>query len=371
MSEISQATNPSGVPVDQLGQEYRHQQALFNAQPSIVQRFLETQARQIAEAYIERSHNLRFSLPDRVVCAPDAKAQPAPVPSSERDQHIGTLRDRLVGQDVHSLLRQRLIELDQSNLESIAVSAALIRFSSAVHMTYNMLPAGRHVKYQAAEGEDIPTLPVSEGLEPESAITAKTDAIAEEGKADEGRGDLLVPYVPAARRFYLPQWVAFDEHDKLLVNSIQEAEADIKSMQRFMNVLFAARSLAPYILADEEYQNKHYGMLGQLINQGRALARHMTMDIIHTVKERAEAQSLNRGLSLRLPYFDDQDLKMENHNFVVSPAGRIMFVPAFVVRAAREEQAKVAQDTRFSPSTRRHLLHELQMLEEAFKTSGD
>ena len=97
--------------------------------------------------------------------------------------------------------------------------------------------------------------------------------------------------------FYLPQWVAFDDHDKLLVNSVSEADAHIASMQRFLKVLFAARSLAPYILADEEYQNKHYGMMGQLINQGRALARYMTGDIIRTVKERAAAQSLNRGLN--------------------------------------------------------------------------
>jgi hypothetical protein len=47
-----------------------------------------------------------------------------------------------------------------------------------------------------------------------------------------------------------------------------------------------------------------------------------------------------------------------------------MFVPAFVVRAAREEQAKIAQDTRFSASTRKHLLFELQMLEDGFKPSG-
>jgi hypothetical protein len=86
---------------------------------------------------------------------------------------------------------------------------------------------------------------------------------------------------------------------------------------------------------------------------------------------RAEAQSLNRGLSLRLPYFDDQDLELQNHNFVVIPAGRIMFVPAFVVRAAREERAKISQDTRFSASTRKHLLVELQMLEDAFKPSGE
>jgi hypothetical protein len=43
-----------------------------------------------------------------------------------------------------------------------------------------------------------------------------------------------------------------------------------------------------------------------------------------------------------------------------------MFVPAFVVRAAREQEAKVAQDTRLSHSTRKHLLSELSMLEGAF-----
>jgi len=44
-------------------------------------------------------------------------------------------------------------------------------------------------------------------------------------------------------------------------------------------------------------------------------------------------------------------------------------VPAFVVRAVRQEAAKVAQDTRFNPSTRRHLLSELAMLEQAFLPS--
>ena len=43
-----------------------------------------------------------------------------------------------------------------------------------------------------------------------------------------------------------------------------------------------------------------------------------------------------------------------------------MFVPAFVVRAAREAAAKVAQDTRLNASTRQHLLAELMLLEAAF-----
>jgi hypothetical protein len=125
--------------------------------------------------------------------------------------------------------------------------------------------------------------------------------------------------------------------------------------------------LSPYMVADEEYQQKRYGMLGQLVNQGRALAVFETNEIIRTIKRRATAHDLNRGLSLSLPYVDDQELLMRTHDFEIIPSGRIMFVPAFVVRAAREEQAKVAQDTRLSPSTRKHLLGELHTLEQAFE----
>jgi hypothetical protein len=172
--------------------------------------------------------------------------------------------------------------------------------------------------------------------------------------------------VPAARRFFLPQWVAFDDQDSLLLNLVNEAEADIVSMQRYLKVLHSAVSLAPYIVADEDYQRKRYGMLGQLVNQGRALARYQTRAIIETIQRRAAASDLNRGLSLSLPYFDDQDLEIRTHDFDIIPAGRVMFVPGFVVLAARKEQVKVDQDTRLSRSTRRHLLSELQMLESAF-----
>jgi hypothetical protein len=45
-----------------------------------------------------------------------------------------------------------------------------------------------------------------------------------------------------------------------------------------------------------------------------------------------------------------------------------MFVPAFVVRASRGEQVKVAQDTRLNSSTRKHLLGQLKTLETAFQS---
>jgi hypothetical protein len=38
-----------------------------------------------------------------------------------------------------------------------------------------------------------------------------------------------------------------------------------------------------------------------------------------------------------------------------------------VARAAREESAKVAQDTRLDPATRRHLVEELDLLGQAFE----
>ena len=46
-----------------------------------------------------------------------------------------------------------------------------------------------------------------------------------------------------------------------------------------------------------------------------------------------------------------------------------MFVPAFVVRAVRQEEMKVSQDTRLNPSTRKHLLHLLELLEQAFENA--
>jgi hypothetical protein len=139
-------------------------------------------------------------------------------------------------------------------------------------------------------------------------------------------------------------------------------------MQNFLQVLHTTAGLAAYFIADEEYQRKRYGMLGQLVNQGRALSVYQTREIIQTIKHRAASGELNRGLSISLPYFDDQILHLKEYPFEIIPAGRIMFVPAFVVRAACEEAVKVAQDTRLSPSTRNHILSELGMLEEAFQS---
>jgi hypothetical protein len=367
---MAQLIYSSGSSQSQLRQDYEIHQALLNAQAILVQRFLQLQAQQIADALMQHLPQVRFTLPDQVV-DPAQSGPPLVVPNDQRGQSVGGAFARLRRVDLRMALRERLAELEQSGQPAIVLSSTLVRHSTAIHMVYNLLPAGRSVTYVAVDGEEIPTIPVKDQLDPESAITAVTDAIAEEGRSETGRGELQVPYVPAARSFYLPQWVAFDDEDKLLVGSVKEAEAHLASMERYVDLLHLAIGLAPYLVADSVYQEKRYGMLGQMINQGRALARYQTRQIIKTIQQRASANDLNRGLRLTLPFFDDQDLKMKTHPIEVIPAGRIMFVPAFVVRAAREEQAKVAQDTRLNSSTRKHLLDEICMLETAFESVTD
>ena len=365
---LSTAAPTPDTAAGHLRQEYEAASALLHAQPPLTQRFVEAQARQLAEAMVQKLPQIRFTLPDRVI-GPGSDAQPVPLPADQREYSAGGagLFDRFSRTELSKAVRQRLNELEQSANRELRISGQLFRYATAFHLVHNMLPAGRSVTYGVAADETIPTIPVRGQLEAASAITATTDAIAEDGAADAGRGELLVPYVAYARQFYLPQWVALDDRDHLLVNSINEAEAQLASMQRYLNVLHIALSLTPYIVADDEYQQQRYGMLGQLINQGRALARYETIDIVETIKRRAARHELNRGLSLSLPYFDDQTLTMELNNFEVIPAGRIMFVSAFVVRAVREEQAKISEDTRLSASTRKYLLAELKMLEEAFE----
>jgi hypothetical protein len=355
-------------PVSYLRDEYERQQALFDAQPTLVQRFIEIQAQRLTDALLGDAQQARFTLPDRIVDKTPQAGDVAAmlIPAEMREQSVGGWRVRFDGQTLHEILRRKLNELEQSPDQAISASAGLIRHAMAIHMVYRVLPAGRSVTYRADEDEQTPTIPVKSDGEIASALTSAEDAIAEQVPTESGRGELLVPFVPAARRFYLPQWVAFDDDGKLLVNSVSEAEAHLASMQRYVQVLHEASSLAPYMVADSEYQRKRYGILGQLINQGRALACYKTQDIILAIHKRADQGTLNRGLAISLPFFDDQELCMKEILLEAIPAGRIVFKSIFVVRIARLEHAKVSQDTRLNASTRKYLLRELDLLEQSF-----
>src|SRR5512146_504015 len=79
-----------------LRQEYEQAAALLRTQPPLTQRFVEAQARQLAEAMVQCTPQVRFSLPDQVIDL-DAEDRPQVVPAGYRDQVIGGagLLDRL------------------------------------------------------------------------------------------------------------------------------------------------------------------------------------------------------------------------------------------------------------------------------------
>ena len=365
MNSISLSVFQFDLLNSQLRQEYQDTQNLLDDQTGVVKRFLQAQAANIANSLVDHSTQIRFRLPDQIYL-PGSKARPVSIPLERRIQMLGGLLFKWSQRDLHAALHRRLLELEQSEEPATVGAARLLRHSISYYIVYNLLPAGRSIEYAAVEGEEIPSIPVENPEERVYALTAVGDAIAEDHSGHHLDAPLQVPFVPAARRFFLPQWVAFDETDQLLVNSEGEAEGHIQNMQRYLQALHTACDLSPCITVDRVYQQKRYGMLGQLVNQGRALARYQTLDIIQTIKARVRKNSLNRGLSISLPYFNDQLLQMEILPLEIIPGGRILFARSFVVKAVHEQIARVAQDTRLSSSTRKYLLENLRMLEVAF-----
>jgi hypothetical protein len=351
-----------------LRQECEISKQLFELQPVLIQQDLRTQAANIAEAIHQSRAHVQFTLPSQLLYPQTTQGEEVleTLPAKYRQQFVYQLAERWTHSDLVKALNHRLDELERSENQIAAIAAGLLQYSIAFHLIYHMLPVGKSVVYATPQGDDIPNQPV-DGTQDSGYASQSTLQAADVKKSSNG-ADINTPYV-AAWRFFMPQWVAFDEQGQLLVNNINEAEACIASMQRYMDILKSAIEIAPYMIADEVCQQKRYGMVGQLVNQGRWLARYELQEIIGTIHRRVAANNLNRGLSLNVPYFNDQTLKLELTNFEIIPKGRVMFVSAFVVLAVRAHGARVAQDSRLSLSTRRFLLSELGTLEKQFMRS--
>jgi hypothetical protein len=345
----------------QIAREFDHLSGLYQAQPTLTQHFLDQQATVIISALEQDKKRIHFQLPDRIILEGGTSLD---IPSAARSRTVGSALKRLSRIEKRTQLIQLLNKMETGINLDMAVCGKLFRYALARTMVHHMLPDGRPIRYQPEADDDIPSIPVDE-VTP-SALLAVTDVVTELNKSKTDSGKLQTPYVAAARRFYLPQWVAFDEKDELLTGSIQQAEAHISSLQNAVHILQDAEAICPCVVVDEAYQRKRAGLLGQLVNQGRALARYYTSQIINKIRVRAETENLNRGLRLSLPYFEIEDLSIHLYPVEIIPDGRIMFVSAFVVRAMRLAEAQVRRDTHIGFSSRRHLLAQLSSIENAF-----
>lgn len=347
-------------PVIHLRQDFEYQKQLFDMQSASTRNFLIQQSRTMTNAMRQHATRIRFTLPEKVDSTGTAGV--LTLPGKARQQIAGGIFRMGITTNTQTLIAQKLSGLERDPNPAISISASLMRFSLAHTIIHQILPDGNAVNYALDEGDEIPSLPM--GALEKSALTATNDSVSQ---TTMNRMQIQVAFSPAAQRFYLPQWVAFDEQDELLVNTVQEIEVHIAAMQSYLELLKNAVTIAPYMVADETYQRKRFGILGQLVNQARAMGRYQTRQSIATIRSRIHGNTLNRGLHLDLPYFDDQSLVMRSHKMEVVPGGRIQFSEAFIVRAMHLEGSRVARNTNLSHSTRKHLLNQFEILERAFK----
>jgi hypothetical protein len=325
--------------IRQLEEERLREQALFLAQTPNTTAFLQAEAGKIAAALTGSQPGLRFHLPPEVVLpsAGNGAKRAMSLPPDFLEQNLGGMFHRGSPTRLRTELRKRLADLEQSRYAAVTIGARLIRFSVVHRLVYGLSPECR---------PDV--------RKPARKLSAPATLARKTGKR--------------APVYFMPEWVVIRD-GRLSVDSIRTAEERIAQMQTYLGVLHLAVSLAPYMFSDPEYQVRRNGMLGQLVAQSQSLAEYQTGEIVGKIRHWASEGRLDMGLSLSIPFFDDQTLEMELHDFPVIP-GRTRFVPAFVALAARREQARVAQETRWSQSTRIHLVSILKILERAFAPAG-
>jgi len=352
--------------------DYQILSQLFRTQSPITRNYFENTSRKIALDLIAGKPRITFKLPDKLITEPYSHTWPRPriIPEDARSIELGSRRFFGIKPSIKDELDKRLRKLEHSPEKSIALCAALFRFTIASTIIESILPAGNETIDTSVPGNILPDRSIRLNI-PGSAYTQQDDAVYGATVNQENRGEFQVPFVPDAQRFFLPQWVAFDLNGKLIVKDLAEADANIRSMQKYFSTLNLASSIEPFMVSDFVYQRKRNGIITQLVNQGRSMANHINRQLIHKIQERVKAGTLNRGLELNLHYFDDQDLVMLYREIQVIPAGRILFIPAFIGRVVNLEIAKVWQDTRLGISTKLHLIEQFETLQKSFIASSE
>ena len=350
-------------------QELEVWQKLFYLQTSATQDFLEKQASWLAWAIVNDLSQIRFGLPERVACEVDrsGRVRFGLVPEDYRQQPVIIRWRSLTHTALRTAVQQRFAELDECLDSAVVIGAGLLRLACCMYMIRRMV----HSWWSEAclpDSEQSLSAFVS-GDKEFRTFSRKTVAHFFSADADPKDAPVSQEMKPVAGSHQLSGSQAqtvVEICQPVLAKAVIEAEQLMAAMQQYLAILDMAVTLAPYVVADAEYQHTRIRIVGQLIQQGRALAQFQVREIIQSIQLRAASNLLNRGLSLDLPYFDDHALEMRCWKFRVIPAGRTLFSPAFVVRAVWLEREKLSRERRLSPSTRKHLLEELDSLERAF-----
>jgi hypothetical protein len=162
-----------------------------------------------------------------------------------------------------------------------------------------------------------------------------------------------------------PQWKLI-ENGKPLFSSPEQANQRIQAIETALQNLLSAMAIDPDIVEETAFRTRYTALIAQWTEQGRAYSEYLTREIISTIHQRENQHSLNRGLTIHLPYFDDQLFEIRYFDLEIVPAGRIAFQEVFLIQAVQKAKQRVMDDAKISLTTRQHLMSELELLENSF-----
>lgn len=345
---------PNLENTDRFALKAKYKKSLFKAQPQAIQSFFQDQARVITRAIEGGKTRLRFAFPEYVMLplsGEQAVYQKVSLAPRYRRQKVGTFLHAYHTHDLIASLIDRFSELQRSNNIALATGADLLRFLVAQQLLEALPENSGFIQWNELlldESGTHPNTPLNQTIQFRPEFTKGDDELAK------------------LSSFYLPQWVAFDTNGVLIAPTEQDAQKRILFMQDYIHRLLLILALEPAIMEESAYQNRYKRMINQWIHQGQAYARYQTIEIIRTIRQRAHQNALNRGLSISLPYFDDQALELRTYDFEIIPAGRILFEPNFVVQTVEDAKLSVSADQSYSAGTKKHLLAELDLLQKSF-----
>jgi hypothetical protein len=194
-----------------------------------------------------------------------------------------------------------------------------------------------------------------------NAILATLKSLSFQSQSDLAQCVRLVEYI-AAREILMRH---VPDLDQPLQTIDGQAETRVNQLSQYIQWLHTVEALYPGWTSADLYNEKYGQLVDLLTDQGRALAHQYTGDLIREVQESSRGGL--RGLTLFIPYLDEQLYRMTTYEVVVIPRSRIPYRPQFVVSACRIAQQEVRKNPRLSQSTRWQLVLQLDRVIQAFE----
>ncbi|MGB9641176.1 MAG: hypothetical protein ACPL4H_09705, partial [Anaerolineales bacterium] len=211
--------------MDRCAIRAEYKESLLQAQPQTIQNLFHDQARVITQAIEAGKTHFRFAFPEYVML-PLSSEQPVyhkvSLAPRYRRQQIGNLLRANHGNDLLLNLIERFSELQRSHNAALATCAELLRFLVARQLLES-LPENS----ECHNGND--SLLYEPATYPNTSPNQTTQFRQRLENGDDGHTRISP--------FFLPQWLAFDSNDVLIVPTVQDAKERIQFMQNYVHRL--------------------------------------------------------------------------------------------------------------------------------------